>query len=43
MSEDVLLKEAPWPSIAIVAPSSNQSQFLSACIASVLDQGYAGL
>ena len=37
------MKNAPWPSIAIVTPSFNQSQFLPACIASVLDQNYAGL
>ena len=43
MSEDVLMKEAPWPSIAISTPSFNQSQFLPACIASVLDQGYPNL
>jgi glycosyltransferase involved in cell wall biosynthesis len=32
-----------WPSIAIVTPSFNQSQFLPACITSVLDQDYVGL
>jgi glycosyltransferase involved in cell wall biosynthesis len=37
------MNEAPWPSIAIVTPSFNQSQFLPACIASVLDQGYTNL
>jgi glycosyltransferase involved in cell wall biosynthesis len=43
MAEKASMKEDPWPSIAIVTPSFNQSQFLPACIASVLDQGYASL
>jgi glycosyltransferase involved in cell wall biosynthesis len=43
MAEETSPKKVPWPSIAIVTPSFNQSQFLPACIASVLDQDYTGL
>jgi glycosyltransferase involved in cell wall biosynthesis len=37
------MKDVSWPSIAIATPTFNQLQFLPACMASVLDQGYANL
>jgi glycosyltransferase involved in cell wall biosynthesis len=38
-----LPEKSPWPSIAIVTPSFNQSRFLPACMAPVLDQDYMAL
>ena len=33
----------PWPGISVVVPSYNQAEYLSACLESVISQGYPNL